>query len=283
MIRKQTPQEGRGISKVFGFTPVWYCPPQKEPLTGFFLVLRDLCLTIGLNQLVTLYLPNQTGVTPLCRRGRQVPSLSRLHLLNYRGYTGEMMGDVLVAVRQTLANEEIVNVLGFSNVSEDEDELQDLADEIRESWANELATNLSIDWQLDDIKVSFIDNDHISHSTIITPSLGPLEGLDPGDILPTQSCLLTTFSYAGVKPNRGRSYLAGYTEAGTLDGVWLGGLRVGATQHYQGMVDGLNIGNTVAFLRIVGRPNDTRPNYVTNPITSIGTHGPVRTQRRRSL
>ena len=193
------------------------------------------------------------------------------------------MGDVLVAVRQTLANEEVVNVLGFSNVTEDEDELQDLADEIRSAWASELASALSIDWQLDDIKVSFIDGDHISHSTVITPQLGPLEGASPDDILPTQSALLCTFSFAGIRPNRGRSYLAGFTESATLDGVWLGGHRVNATQMYQEMVDGLQIGATVAFLRIIGRPNDTRPNYVSNPITSIGTHGPVRTQRRRSL
>ena len=194
-----------------------------------------------------------------------------------------LMADGLVAVRQTLLNEQVANVMGFSNVSEDEGELQDLADAIRQAWSANLDDDLTVQWSMDDVLVSFIDNDHISHSIPVAFTGGPLVGTNNGDPLATQNALLITTSYVGPRPNRGRVYIAGLTEGATADGIFTGGVRTSGVNAISFLANGFPIGQTQSFMRIVGRPNDDRPNYVSSPITNVGSHGPVRSQRRRSL
>ena len=193
------------------------------------------------------------------------------------------MTDALVTLNQTWQGEIIANVLGFNNVDEDADWLQDFADEIRTHWASYLSNAVSAEHTLENITVAFIDGDHIAYSIDVDFTGGPLDGTDASDVTASQNCVLVSLGYVGPRPNRGRVYFGGWTEGDMLNGVWTGDALGGPVNFMQAMQSGVGPGGSLAFLRIMGRPNDDRPNYVSNPVDSITVGGRVATQRRRRL
>ena len=193
------------------------------------------------------------------------------------------MTDALVALNQTWQGEVVANVLGFSNTAEDEDWLQDFADEIATHWGTYMENVLSAEHSLDNITVSFIDGDHISYSVDVPFTGGPVVGTDPADVTASQNALLVSLHYIGARPNRGRIYFCGYTEGDMLDGIWQNSPLAAAGDFTEAMQSGVGPGGELAFLRIIGRPNAERPNYVSSPVSTILPRGRIATQRRRRL
>lgn len=193
------------------------------------------------------------------------------------------MPDALVSCNQTWNNEQVANVLGFSNVQEDSAWLQEFADAIRASWDSNLRTTLSSDWSLDNLTVSFISGGTISYSVNVSFTGGPLVGSNNGDLSTNQTSLLISLNYVGPKPNRGRVYLCGYTEGELLNGVWISGATSPSANLIADFVNGIGPSGQLAFLRIVGRPAANGGLYVTNPVDQVIPRGRPATQRRRRL
>jgi len=192
------------------------------------------------------------------------------------------MADALITLNQTLGSEYAANVLCFSNVREDENQLQAIADAIRFEYETHVRDVLSTSWSLDSIDVSFLGDTEITYTVNVPFTDGPLAGADPDDILPTQCALLASTSYVGPKPNRGRIYFMGLTENNTEDGVWtaptIGRFALLVDEFVQGIVSAPD----TVFLRILGRPiPDKRPTYISSPVQLATIRGRVATQRRR--
>ena len=168
------------------------------------------------------------------------------------------MTDALVALNQTWQGEIAANVLGFSNVQEDSDWLQDFADEIATHWSTYMENVLSAAHTLNDISVSFIEDDHISYSVDVPFTGGPITGTDAADVTASQNALLTSLHYIGARPNRGRIYFCGFTEGDMTDGTWGSLALAGARNFTEAMQSGAGQPGELAFLRIIGRPKTDR-------------------------
>lgn len=191
------------------------------------------------------------------------------------------MADAFVICNQTIDTKYAANVLAFSNVTEDPDQLQSMADQMRSYWNDAVVAHLSEKWSLDSITVAFIEGGIISFSVDVPFTLGVLQGVNTSDILPTQTCMLVSTSYVGAKPNRGRVYFGGLCENNTTDNVWNSSVITDFENLVEGWRDGLDQPPDTVFLRIMGRPNATRPTYLSSPVDIVTGRGRIATQRRR--
>lgn len=188
----------------------------------------------------------------------------------------------LVTFNQTLFDKYQATVTAWDNIQEDATWLQEFADELRaianSAWDNVMVNN----WTLDNITVSFIEGDHISYSVDVSFTDGDLLGNDLAAGMPASSCLLASYGYIGAKPNRGRSYFAGFSENAQSNGEWDSTsldaiLLLTQAWQYGVTVDGIN-----ASLQIARRPSAVFPAYEFNPVQTIKVTPSTRAQRRRN-
>ena len=191
------------------------------------------------------------------------------------------MPDALVTLNQTIDSKYAANVLAFSNVTEDADQLQTMADDLRSSFAFDVVAHLSTSWTLDSITVAFIDVDHISFSVEIPFTEGQLIGQNIADVLPTQCAMLVSTSFVGAKPNRGRVYFAGLCENNTNGNVMNATVVTDFETLVESWRDGVSDAPDTVFLRIMGRPSPTRPSYLSSPVDLVTGRARIGTQRRR--
>lgn len=193
------------------------------------------------------------------------------------------MPDAIVSMNQTVLNQEVKNILCFSNVTEDADELQDFADAIRDSWVS-VIDNLHTSWSLENLTISFLDATSVTYSVDVDFTAGPLGGTNANDPTPTTNSLLIATSYVGPRPNRGRVYFCGLTEVDTNDGLWVTGVAVEFRNLVQEWADGVAVTGNTYFLRILRRPNPPEwDTYTSNPVTGTSLKSVPATQRRRRI
>lgn len=192
------------------------------------------------------------------------------------------MALALITLNQTLYEQYQANVVCFDNVSEDSSWLQDFADAIRatanDEWDNVMVNN----WTLDNITVSFIEDDHITFTVDVDFTEGDLVGNVLTDGLPPSTCLLISTSYVGAAPNRGRIYFSGFGETSQTDGTWDASARQGMKAMIDNWISGFEIQGVNTSLQILRRPSAVFEEYVANPAQlSVGI-GSTRSQRRRN-
>lgn len=191
------------------------------------------------------------------------------------------MADVLVTSKQTLFGEDIENVLCFGNLVDSPTILQAFADSFRQSYVDFFVNSLVNEWVLRSLVFSFIDATQVLYSIEYNFTDGILTGTNLADNLIAQSCLLVSTQRQNTAPNRGRVYLGGVSDAGLSAGLFTQATVDAAEDLVQSWVDGLDIGGSLAQLRILRRPSAKFPSFVSNPIDSvIGRLNPA-TQRRR--
>lgn len=192
------------------------------------------------------------------------------------------MPDAIVALNQTIYAKKAVNVLCFSNMLEDSGFLQEFADEIRQTLVPNINTHRQEFASWDNITVSFLEDDHISYSVDVDFQLGQLIGDSQQQGLPPQVAVLASLNYVGARPNRGRIYFTGFTEAQNINGAVGEELQ----QACEAVVDqwrtGVTTSQQTCYLRILRRPSDVFPNYRSNPVSLVTVNPNFRTQRRRS-
>jgi len=179
------------------------------------------------------------------------------------------MADVLITSNQVFFGKSMVNVLCFGNMVDNPTTLQNFADSFRASYATHLSAALSNNWTLENITVSFLGTDTILYSVDVDFTSGVLVGGNNADEIASQSSLLVSTQFQGVAPNRGRIYLAGWTDSSIQAGYWVQSATDAAEDLVNDWVDGLSIGGSNANLRILGRPSPTRANYVSSSITQV--------------
>lgn len=193
------------------------------------------------------------------------------------------MSDAIVRLNYQLENKQGANVLCFNNMIESPTFLQSFADAIRASlvlyvdqfWVDKMVLN--------NITVSFIDATSVTYSVDVDFTDGPLTGSAVDDTLAPQLALLTSLDYIGPKPNRGRIYWYGFGEQQITDGSWNSTIRTAFSDMVNSWVGGIAHGEGTNFLRILRRPSDIFPNYVSSPVSAVRVTRYARTQRRRSI
>lgn len=189
----------------------------------------------------------------------------------------------LVSCNQTLFDKYQANVFAFDNMLEDSGWLQGFADEMRELWNTYVDDHMVSNWFLDDLTVSFVDVDHISYSVQVPFTSGNLQGNVLTGGMAGGNALLVSTAYTGERPNRGRTYFSGLSEAAQVDGSWDSSVRTALRGFVQDLRDGITYDTTTASLQIARRPSSKFPAYVFHPVQTVSTTEFNRSQRRRNL
>lgn len=191
------------------------------------------------------------------------------------------MADGLVVFNQSWYGKSIKNVTCFSNFPENPGSFQEFADQLRLQWAAGLATYQHGAWSLQ--SVTFITNPGPGQFSFeVTPTLGPLAGDVLTDPLPNQAALLVSTIALSTRPNRGRVYFSGMTEAHLAIGIW-SSASLGAAEEMVSdwAIEGVGHEEGVSFLRIARRLADGSID-VSNPVSqAVGRTVPANQRRRR--
>lgn len=163
-------------------------------------------------------------------------------------------------------------------------EWQDIANEIRLEYNDELKTLLHSDWEFQGIDYRVVSTAGLPTFSV-TPGLGTLSGTSGGQSLPTQIALLVSVKANTVKPRNGRSYLCGFTENGMVEGFW-GSTYTDAGEVFVNNIRELNSTGTNTLTRVAVQWNSNHTQVVAyNTIPaggSVASSVPA-TQRRRRI
>ena len=192
------------------------------------------------------------------------------------------MADINIVLKQTYRGQQVRNVLTFNNINFPEPEAQELADNIRLAFLNQVRDRLTSTWSLDGIEMVY--NEVAPIFTIDVPfTLGPLTGTNSNLRIATTNALLVSLQSQNPPPNRGRIYFAGLgADSMGTDGLW----EPAAISAFQIMVeawkDGIATAGSEFFLRI-GRKNPSGLITASTPVTSVIGRPIPATQRRRRI
>lgn len=189
--------------------------------------------------------------------------------------------DVRVVANQLLRLQPIVNVMCWNNVIEDEGQGQEIADLIRQGWVTHLQSELSNVWSLQSVSITYFPTAGpytISYSF----TSGPIVGGQSSHDLPAQAALVGSLQHVGPRPNRGRLYLGGWTEAHFEGGVFNSSARGHVEDMLNDWASGVTTGDGDVFLRI-GRRDEDGPGYsASSPVEVViarANPGAVRSRR----
>jgi hypothetical protein len=196
------------------------------------------------------------------------------------------MGTYQVVHKYTLLGQEIRNVFYYvTSVGEPSDsEWQDIADEIRADWVAEMRS-----FVVDDYTIYGIDYRRVDIAGLLTFSksftAGSSSGSDTADPLPTQIAMLVSNKGTTTKPNRARSYLAGFGDSDVSAGLFLAN-HMAAAEAFIDLQSNLNSAGTNPLSRVSAQWNTGRTQVIaTNDISgasSVASQVPA-TQRRRRI
>lgn len=196
------------------------------------------------------------------------------------------MGTYMVTHKARYHNQEIRNVFYYvTSAGEPTDsEWQDIVDEIRADWIAEMQAFISNDYTFYGIDRRRVDSaGFLSFSE--TPTSGDATGSVATDGLATQLALLISNKGTTVKPNRARSYLAGFTESAVTDSLFVSA-HMTAGEDYIDLQSNLNGAGTNPLSRVAAQWN-TAHTFVTatndlSGAASVASQVPA-TQRRRRI
>jgi len=194
------------------------------------------------------------------------------------------MSTLRITLKQTVSSDQLRNVYYVAGAYAIQANAQAIVDYFRLSYnqggsSEKLVDRMSTGWQLygADVKdVSDPDNPVIPY--VFT--LGVMNGLDSGERLPLQNCMLVQFEAVAAPPNRSRKYLGAWTEAAHQSSGWTSGAVTAASNYCNYLLDmETNLDTGVAL--VVARFNAGV--YVgSNLLTQYQISPYARTQRRRT-
>jgi hypothetical protein len=196
------------------------------------------------------------------------------------------MGIYLVTHKATLIGQEIRNTFYYdTTVGEPSNaEWQDVADEIRADFVAQIAGVLSQDYSLHGIDRRRVDLAGLL-SIPQTFTAGPMAGSVATDPTPTQIALLVSNKGVTTKPNRARTYLAGWTDASIQDSLFLATMT-GPSEAFIDLQSNLNTGGINPLSRVAAQWNSSHTQViVTNDLSGAASVASVvpATQRRRRI
>lgn len=126
---------------------------------------------------------------------------------------------VEVVFDQNIAGKVIQNVQCFELPDVGGTAFQEFTDALRAIYASTIAARLSDSWVFEGCIFRVYDGGGV-FSTRVTPTAGSLAGSLAGEILPRASSLLISTGSNTPRPNRGRLYQRGFTEADWATAGW---------------------------------------------------------------
>lgn len=195
------------------------------------------------------------------------------------------MGIYMVTHKYRLLSQEIRNIFYYeTSVGEpDNDEWQDIADEIRGDWVAEMRAQVS-----DNYQIYGIDRRRVDTAGLLsfgeTFTAGTSDGQETADELPTQIAMLLSVKGFTTKPNRARSYLAGWTELADTESLFAAAWRT-AAETFIDLQSVLNAGGTNPLQRVAAQWNSSHTQVIaSNPISgsaAVASIVPATQCRRR--
>lgn len=179
-----------------------------------------------------------------------------------------------VMIRQVWQGQDIANVLWFDQENVGTAAIQNTVDQIAAVFDELLQPILSTQWEGNDMLVRVFDGD-APFSTVYAPAGWPIVGVINAADLPRNVALLIATSSDGARPNRGRIFLGGLTEAGWSDGTWEATYLAAAEAAAEALTD---LEDTDW---VIARPNYTLNTAISNPVTSWLARGFPGSQRGR--
>lgn len=160
----------------------------------------------------------------------------------------------------------------------------DIVDEIRADYNAELLTQLSEEFTFRAIDYRKVDIAGLLSFEAI-PTSGDWAGEVTVDSLPTQIALLVSVKGVTTKPNRARTYLAGFTEAAATNSIFTSS-PLGAAEDFIDLQSVLNGAGTNPLQRVSAQWNSSHTQVIAsnNIAGSAGVASQVpATQRRRRI
>lgn len=196
------------------------------------------------------------------------------------------MGVYMVTHLQRWVAQECRNVYYYeTTVGEPSDsEWKDCVDEIRADYVAEFTGHLSDEWEFYGIERRRVDTAGLL-SFLEVPTAGKFIGTATADTLPTQIAMLVGVKGTTTKPNRARTYLAGWTENAVTDSLFLAAPR-SAAQTFIDLQAVLNAAGTNPLQRVAAQWNTSHTQVINQNwiSTSFGVASEVpATQRRRRI
>lgn len=191
------------------------------------------------------------------------------------------MANFQVTHNQTLGNQVQNNVTYWQLPDNLAATLQGFVDGLRARYDVEIKALCSTGWTFSGCTLRQMDGGG-AFSQEIPFSSGDLDGTDAAARLPYQSALLVSTTVLAAKPNRGRIYFGGLTEAsnnssGQVEATTLDNF----VRLVEDMRDGIATGAGNAFLRIA-RPNFALNDWtLDNPVETVIARTNWASQRRR--
>lgn len=192
------------------------------------------------------------------------------------------MPTLKILMKQRVQNQEVRNVFHVAGGDATQANAQDFIDYFRSLWATNFTSLLHTSWNL--YGASAKELDIVSNPTIdYTLTAGTLTGTNNSNLLPTQVAKLVTWISFTARPNRGRTYLAGFCEdVNDSDGQLVaGGILTACANWANGMiaVDSVHSGAALTITRVAS--NGTLVG--SNIIESFRNIGNPAIQRRRRI
>lgn len=196
------------------------------------------------------------------------------------------MGIYLITHKYRLLNQEIRNTFYYTTTVGEPSagEFQDMADEIRADFVSELQASVSAA-----LTLYGMDYRRVDIAGLLTFSLtftaGDVVGGSANDPLPTQVAMVVSNKGTTTKPNRARTYLAGFIETSTTAGLF-NTSYLGAATDFIDLQSNLNGGGTNPLSRVAAQWNTSHTQVIaSNDLSgaaSVASAVPG-TQRRRRI
>jgi hypothetical protein len=185
---------------------------------------------------------------------------------------------------QSWLGQEIRNVLyyEYSGSAPSSAILQGMADDIRGAWSTGHNTYLKNTWRLYGVDWRRVDAPGWPTVGFGFTSGDLVGALSSGEDIPTQIALLVTGTAYAPPPNKVRTYLAGFTEAGLNNGLFATSVRNAAVTWASAIDTLADSGETMTRVAVKwDRVNDVVTDY--NAVGNYFTSQVPATQRRRRI
>lgn len=190
------------------------------------------------------------------------------------------MAIVQTVFRQAISGRGIANVQWFEFPDVGGSAYQEFTDALAAFYTEHMTALLGSGWSF--IGCNFRNFDGNAPFTVVKDVTGgPVVGEDgTSALLPRGSALLISTAASGSRPNRGRLYQGGFTEAQWDTAGWSTGAKAGALAFGTDLMDQLAPEGTEW---IIARPNFTANTAIRSVVSNVSITDYSRSQRRRNL
>jgi len=188
-----------------------------------------------------------------------------------------------VRVNGSFRGNDSINILHYSGPSIVVADYQEIVDGIAAVYNSTLIAQLSNDWSVTTMTVYDMDAPTL-FGVDVPITGGTLTGSNGGGTLPPGTALYVRWRFIGPKPNRGGTFLSGWTTAATGTGGGVDSSAETAAANWATNIQGLTFATAPPVgLVIYSRSLSTQGLPVVNPVSAFEVKGEWSGQSRRRI